>query len=197
MTVLDVINKIYLDTELALEIEAASFQRLLEAYPRPVMFAINARNRLAAYFTFILVCVVIYEMSLADTTLINWIFFALNIINLTFLSNNDGKKATLKHGVRTAKCLLYYSVIVLIGECIFAWQFGVVANADVEGSNDQWLKENFPLVHESGLQLIGLRKYIEVGASSTLEVNLEFFGKKCTSYIVYLLIGLYFSNKYG
>jgi hypothetical protein len=142
--------------------------------------------------------VIIYCISKGDTTLINWIYFSLNVLLLCFLSNNDGKTSTLKRSTRTANCIVYYSVFLLIGECIFTWIFGVQGN-DIQGSNDMALKEGFPLLYDS-LQLIGLRMYVgpqqeSLGTKHTKEEHLKFFSFKCTSYIVYLLIGLYFSSK--
>jgi hypothetical protein len=195
MCVLDIVNKIFLDPRLAAEIEAQSWKLLMASYPEALKFIIRARNLLSTYLTLILCGVIIYCISKGDTTLINWIYFSLNVLLLCFLSNNDGKTGTLRRSTRTANCIVYYSVFLLIGECIFAWIFGVQGN-DIPGSNDMELKGRFPLLYES-LQLIGLRM-LEDPTMPQKELHknhLKFFSIKCTSYIVYLLIGLYFSSK--
>lgn len=110
-------------------------------------FVEKMQNILTSYMTFILVCLAIYYISVSETTLINWIFFALNILNLCFLSNNDGKKTTLKHSLRIAKSIVIYSAFIMISECLFAWFFGVRSHATT-GSNDKWLKDSFPNIYD-------------------------------------------------
>lgn len=195
MCALDIINKIFLDTKLAKEIETQSWKLLMASYPETLVLIVRIRNFLSTYLTLILCTLLIYCMSQGETTLINWIYFALNVLLLCFLSNNDGKKGTLRHSMRIANCIVYYSVFLLVGECLFTWAFGVRENT-IEDSNDQWLKKDFPRLYEH-LQLIGLRMYVAPQAQPTKEQHLDFFSAKCTSYIVYLLIGLYFSSKFS
>jgi len=98
-------------------------------------FLVRWINRLKDYLTLILVVVILYEMKKGNTTLFNWVFFSLNLLNLCFFSNNDGKTTTLKHSRRIAACLIYFSIFTLLTECLFTWKFGMKENKLVE-SND-------------------------------------------------------------
>ena len=124
-------------------------------------FVTRLQHGVSSYLTLILVGFSIYYISISETTLINWIFFTLNILNLCALSNNDGKEATLKHSLRVAVCIVGYSTFIVLGECTFAYYFGMKSHALV-GSRDAWLKDNFPVIYDA-LQLIGLRRYIKPG----------------------------------
>jgi hypothetical protein len=116
---------------------------LVARYPTTVKRISRIKYFLGSYMTAISVCVTIYFISEGDTTVINWIFFSLNILNLSFLSINDGKANTLKISLKIAKCIVIYSVVVMISECLFAWKFGMKDNMNKD-SNNYWLMKEWP-----------------------------------------------------
>lgn len=136
MVILDIINKIFLDTKLAQEMDQQSEKILMDSYPELMKFVVRARKILSSYLTLIVCGIIVYLISKSDTTIINWIYFSLNMLLLCFLSNNDGKKSTLKKSLRISNLILYYSVVLLIGQIIFTWIFGMTKKVDIEGSND-------------------------------------------------------------
>lgn len=120
-------------------------------------------------------------------------------MNLSLLLNNDGKKKTLSWSERVAKFIIYYAVFVLIGICIFAQRYGIQANMS---ENDRKLKNSFPELYRN-IPLIGVRKNWESATKQGLDADelkrqdLNFLSTQCTSFIIYLLIGLYFRSKYS
>ena len=116
------------------------------SYPGPIKFLARAKNFLSSYLTLIMCSIIVYCICKGETTLINWIYFSLNVLLICFLSNNDKKKGTLTHGLRISNCIVFYSAVLLVGECIFAWIFGVRAN-EIEGSNNMWLKNTYPVFY--------------------------------------------------
>jgi len=197
MCLLNVINKIFLDVPLRVAVGLKAYEILRQAHPRAVFLFIKAKNNFKNYLTIILAGVVIYYIGRVSTTLINWIFFALNVLNLVALSNNDGKKSTLTHSLRIANCIRYYAVFIMILEICMAWLIGMRATNQA-GSRDEYMRTHFNFIYES-LQLIGIRMYIKPGEESryTDDDYNTFFSLKFSSYVVYLLIAMYFSNRYA
>lgn len=78
---------------------------------------------------FIVVGLMLYCNMQAETNIINWIFWCLNIVNVVFIARADNKESTNRHSRNIAIVLRYTSVFFIIVEVVFIILIGTNPNA--------------------------------------------------------------------
>ena len=131
----------------------------------------------------------IFFVGKAETTLINWTFWVLNILNFAFMAKADNKPATNRQSLRCAVTIKYYSAVILIVEILFLCFIGT-ERSDDPGDLDYKFREAFPNVYDK-LDYIGFRHFRDPEVEFTQERLNGKIRWKFISYIAYLMISLY------
>jgi hypothetical protein len=79
----------------------------------------------------------IYFIGKAQTNLINWAFFVLNVVNFGFMVKGDNKPSTNMHSVQIAKTIKMYSAFILIVDIMFICFIGEREKPNQTQSIDQ------------------------------------------------------------
>ena len=99
--------------------------------------------------------VLLYFIGKADTNLINWIFFSLNVINFAIMAKNDNKPSTNKKSLFFARMIKVYSGLILLFDIGFILVLGEEESVEAD-SWDQKFKRKYPYFYKY-LDFIGLR----------------------------------------
>jgi hypothetical protein len=74
---------------------------------------------MSRYTIFIAMVTMFYFIGKAQTNLINWGFFVLNILNFAFIAKGDNKDSTNRHSKYISILIKVYSALFLIFETMF------------------------------------------------------------------------------
>jgi hypothetical protein len=77
----------------------------------------------------IVLVISLFFIGKAQTNLINWVFFSLNIIMFGFIAKADNKVGTNRWSLFFAKVLSTFSAFVLLSDILFIIIFGEVEKA--------------------------------------------------------------------
>jgi len=131
----------------------------------------------------------IFFVGKAETTLINWTFWVLNILNFAFMAKADNKPSTNRQSLWVAVTIKYYSAVILNLEILFLCFIGTERSHDPDAL-DYKFREAFPNVYEK-LDYIGFRLYRDPEIVWSLWRLNRKIRWKFISYIAYLMISLY------
>ena len=114
-------------------------------------------NRYLLAFT---VIVMFYVIGKAQTSIINWGFFVLSIVNFAFIAKGDGKHSTIMHSRNIANVIKVYSAFLLLFDICFIMFVGEEEKPNQPESLDQIFKQTLPKLYEN-LDIIGLRIWFD------------------------------------
>ena len=107
-----------------------------DTYGKTWYFYIRVKNVISQYFIMIVLVISLFFIGKAQTNLINWVFFSLNIIMFGFIAKTDNKVGTNRWSLFFAKVLSSFSAFVLLADILFIIIFGEVEKAQQPNSYD-------------------------------------------------------------
>ena len=168
------------------------YKNVRDAYAEQIFTIVRFKNSISRYMIFVAMITMFYFIGKAQTNIINWGFFVLNILNFAFIAKGDNKPSTNRHSMNIAITIKIYSAFMLIFETLFISFVGEMEKTGDPKSLDQRLKKWLPSIYNN-LDLIGLRLWIKPGEESSIneEERALRLSSKFLSYISYLMISIY------
>jgi hypothetical protein len=196
MAQLNVLNKMFVDKDKSAELEDACHDIIRKRYPSQVLFGRRLRNWANRWLLWISLFVMVASLSKAQTNLITWVFFTLNVSLMSLVARGGLDLHTLKRTWQCAAIIKYYSVSIILIDVAFICFIGESKSTD-RNSYDQQLARAAPILYKY-LDFIGLRVITDPYQKKILhpvELNHQ-LQVRFTSYIVYMLFSLYLAGQY-
>jgi hypothetical protein len=195
MAQLNVLNKMFVDEEKSAELEGACQDIIRKTYPSQVLFGHRLRNWANRWLLWISLFVMVASLSKAQTNLITWLFFILNISLMSLVARGGRELRTVQRTRHFTNIIKYYSVSIILIDIAFICFIGEAGIPYSHNSYDQQLKRAAPIFYKY-LDFIGLRVITDPYKKPTpAELNHQ-LQVRFTSYIVYMLFSLYLSGQY-
>lgn len=119
MAQLNVLNKMFVDEDKSAELEVACQDIIRKKYPSQVLFGHRLRNWANRWMLWISLFVMVGSLSKAQTNLITWLFFILNISLMSLVARGGQDLRTLKRTWQFAGMIKYYSVSIILIDIAF------------------------------------------------------------------------------
>ena len=140
MSLLNMVNAIFIDSDddtmSPSQMTNKCREDIRDTYGQVWYMYIRARNLINQYFIMLVLCISLFFIGKAQTNLINWVFFSLNIIMFGFIAKADNKVGINKWSLFVAKVLSSFSAIVLLADIIFIIVIGEVEKQKQPDSYD-------------------------------------------------------------
>lgn len=159
MCLLNFINVIFINEGLSKELTNTCYETVRDQYADQIFALLRFKNSVSRYMIFIAMVAMFYFIGRAQTNLINWGFFVLNILNFAFIAKGDNKESTLRWSMLISILIKVYSAFFLIFETFFISFVGEKEKPLEPNSLDQKFKQMYPSIYNN-LDLIGLRLWI-------------------------------------
>lgn len=119
MAQLNVLNKMFVDEDKSAELEVACHDIIRKRYPSQVLFGRRLRNWANRWLLWISLFVMVASLSKAQTNLITWVFFILNVSLMSLVARGGLDLHTLKRTWQCAAIIKYYSVSIILIDVAF------------------------------------------------------------------------------
>ena len=130
MSLLNMVNAIFIDSDddtmSSSQMTNKCREDIRDRYEKSWYYYIRVRNVINQYLIMIVLLISLFFLGKAQTNLINWVFFSLNIIMFGFIAKADNKVGTNKWSLFFAKVLSSFSALVLLTDIVFIIMFGEV-----------------------------------------------------------------------
>lgn len=196
MSLLNLINVLYVDKALVRNLTQHCYEALRNEYSSSVYLMVRIKNFVNKLLVLLVLVSMIYFIGKAQVNLISTIFFVLNILNLGFIAKGDDKASTLRHSFRVTRIIKWYSCFVLFADVLFICFIGEVEKQDQPQSWDQQFKARFPDLY-THLDFIGLRMSISLTEPLSEDEKRQIMKIKFYSYIAYLIMAIFLSNYFA
>jgi len=121
MNGLTFVNRLFENKSDVEAFEDIAFKNIRSRYPTTLFTLMKWWNHIVTrYITFVVLCVMFYYMSLAESNLINWVFFTMNMINFYYVAKGDNKETTNESSLRWSKYIRNFSFLMLFLNILFA-----------------------------------------------------------------------------
>ena len=111
-------------------------KHLRKRFESNFLSAIRAKHAINKFFMIVALVLMIFFVGKAQTNLINWIFWTLNVLNFAFLAVADNATSTNKASLYVAKTIKVFSAYMLLFDILFMSFIGEEEQPDRPESND-------------------------------------------------------------
>lgn len=95
------------------------YEKIRDRFFNLAVKLMRLKNALNQYLIIVVVACMFYFIRQAQSNLINWIFFVLNMLMFSFIAKGDDKDSTNKHSRNIAYVIKFYSMIILMIDIAF------------------------------------------------------------------------------
>ena len=113
MCLINFINTIFYDEKFADQLSEICFKNLRDQYSDEIFALIRFRNSNSRFMIIPAMSFMFYFIGQVQTTVINWGFFVLNILNFAFIAKGDNKLSTNTHSRNIANMITVFSAFSL------------------------------------------------------------------------------------
>ena len=136
MNALNMINVLYVNPTETLRMQKTADKYLRKRFESNFLGALRAKNAINKFFMVVALVLMIFFVGKAQTNLINWIFWTLNVLNFAFLAVADNATSTNKASLRVARAIKVFSAYMLLFDILFMSFVGEAEQPDMPQSTD-------------------------------------------------------------
>ena len=162
MASLNNINRMYVYDDHDNSLTQKSRKFIQENYSSQIYNYMRIKNQIQSVLVFLILILQFYFIGKAQCTLINWVFWCLNLLALRLIAEDKRTEKAAKQGLNVANALRSYSVLILLLEIVFVCTVGVNEDTSSPHSYDQEFKRKYPRIY-ANITYIGLRQHMDPG----------------------------------